>query len=151
MSTAFFRAALPAAGRCGGAPGPRLLRTLALAAALGATLADHRTASAQDNGCTARADERKLSGAARNSFIKKCEAEASAASQAASGADATCEALAGDKKLAGAARSSFVKKCTANPAAAQAQALCEKQAAEKKLAGAARTSYVTRCVGDAGF
>lgn len=126
------------------------VRALALAAALCGALATPAVAQPQEGGCAAQADARKLAGAARNSFLKKCEADAAAAGEATAQAQASCEALAADKKLAGAARSSFVKKCTANPAAAEAQALCEKQAAEKKLAGAARTSYVTRCVADAG-
>lgn len=53
--------------------------------------------------CAAQADSKKLNGAARNSFVKKCERD--------SGASATCEAQADSKKLHGAARNSFVKKC----------------------------------------
>ena len=135
------------------APGRAVaLRLLGAAAAALSCMAAPLPALAQAEGpsCAARADERKLAGAARASFIKKCEADAAAAADSAP-ADPVCETLATEKKLAGAARTSFVKKCTANPDAAQAQALCEKQAAEKKLAGAARTSYVTRCVGDAGY
>jgi len=58
-------------------------------------------------------DGKKLAGAAKASFIKKCEA----ASTPAAGA---CEAKAVDKngkKLAGAARTSFLKKCEADTAA----------------------------------
>ncbi|MBC6958634.1 MAG: hypothetical protein DWB43_03735 [Lautropia sp.] len=51
--------------------------------------------------CTDRADEKKLHGAARTSFIKKCEKDAAPA----------CEAAAAEKKLRGAAKTSFVKKC----------------------------------------
>ncbi len=57
-------------------------------------------------------DGKKLAGAAKASFMKKCEAEAKPA----------CEAKAVDKngkKLAGAARSSFMKKCEADGAAAK--------------------------------
>ncbi len=50
--------------------------------------------------CTAVATEKKLAGAAKNSFMKKCEADA----------QAKCEAAA-EKKLAGAAKNSNVKKC----------------------------------------
>ena len=56
--------------------------------------------------CEAKAvakDGKALAGAARTSFIKKCEADA--------GGAAGCEALAAEKKLAGAAKTSFVKKC----------------------------------------
>lgn len=140
----------PSAARLPKAAARSPARWLACGVALAATLAAPAWAQKPAESCVAQADARKLAGAARSSFIKKCEADAAAASDAASAADATCEGLAADKKLAGAARSSFVKKCAANPAAAEAQALCEKQASEKKLAGAARTSYVTRCVSDAG-
>ena len=51
--------------------------------------------------CTERAAEKKLAGAAKNSFMKKCETDATAA----------CEAAAAEKKLAGAAKNSNVKKC----------------------------------------
>jgi hypothetical protein len=49
-----------------------------------------------------------LAGAAKNSFVKKCEKDAGA--PAASAAQA-CESKAAEKKLAGAAKNSFVKKC----------------------------------------
>lgn len=51
--------------------------------------------------CVDQAQEKKLAGAAKNSFMKKCEADTQAA----------CEASALDKKLAGAAKISFIKKC----------------------------------------
>ena len=51
--------------------------------------------------CTATAKEKNLSGAAMNSFMKKCEVDALSA----------CTATARDKKLAGAAKDSFTKKC----------------------------------------
>lgn len=54
--------------------------------------------------CEAQATEKKLAGAAKNSFVQKCEKEAAAASS-------TCEAQATEKKLAGAAKNSFTKKC----------------------------------------
>lgn len=62
-----------------------------------------------DASCEARAAEKKLAGAAKNSFMKKCEADAKAAAPAPS-----CEARAAEKKLAGAAKNSFVKKCVAD-------------------------------------
>jgi hypothetical protein len=52
-------------------------------------------------------DGKKLAGAAKTSFMKKCEADAKPA----------CEAKAIDKngkKLAGAAKTSFMKKCEAD-------------------------------------
>ena len=56
---------------------------------------------AADSACMAAAKEKKLAGAAQNSFVKKCEADARM----------KCEAAAAEKKLAGAARNSNVKKC----------------------------------------
>jgi len=58
--------------------------------------------------CEAKATEKKLAGAAKSSFMKKCEKDAGGA----------CEAAAADKKLAGAAKNSFVKKCKADAASA---------------------------------
>jgi hypothetical protein len=76
------------------------LRPVLLAVALAfAGTAAHAAAT-----CEAQAAERKLSGAAKNSFVKKCEREGG-------GAGASCEARAADKKLAGAAKNSFMKKC----------------------------------------
>jgi hypothetical protein len=57
------------------------------------------------NACEAKAAEKKLAGAAKNSFIGKCQKDAMAAAQTG------CEGKAKDKKLAGAAKNSFVKKC----------------------------------------
>lgn len=59
------------------------------------------SAFAQDTTCTANAAEKKLAGAAKNSFLKKCEKDAAA----------KCEIASKEKKLAGAAKSSFSKKC----------------------------------------
>jgi hypothetical protein len=51
--------------------------------------------------CKERADEKKLAGAALNSFMTKC----------ASDATASCDKAAADKKLSGAAKDSFTTKC----------------------------------------
>jgi hypothetical protein len=59
--------------------------------------------------CEAMADQKKLAGAARTSFLKKCEGDAKG-----NQAGAACEATAKEKKLAGAAKSSFMKKCVAD-------------------------------------
>ena len=78
------------------------MRTLlsAMALAIGLLCSQAHAASAA---CEKSADDKKLSGAARTSHIKKCEADA--------GMSASCEKSADDKKLAGAARTSHVKKC----------------------------------------
>ena len=52
--------------------------------------------------CTEEAEAaKKLAGAAKNSFMKKCQTDAQAA----------CDTKAGTQKLAGAAKNSFTKKC----------------------------------------
>ena len=56
---------------------------------------------AEGHTCSATAAEKKLAGAAKTSFLKKCDKDATA----------TCEATAKEKKLAGAAKNSFTKKC----------------------------------------
>lgn len=63
-------------------------------------------ALAAESGCDAKAAEKKLAGAAKNSFIKKCEKDFKATE-----ANTGCESKAAEKKLAGAAKNSFVKKC----------------------------------------
>src|SRR3954447_17424841 len=82
--------------------------------------------------CDAQAEAKKLSGAAKASFTKKCEADTK------SGGAASCEDQATTKKLAGAAKTSFVKKCETDAKGSAAAASCDAQAAEKKLAGAAK-------------
>ena len=72
------------------------------------------TAYAANAACEAKAGEKKLAGAAKNSFMKKCEREAGGGGGAAQNA---CDAKAAEKKLAGAAKNSFVKKCVKDAAA----------------------------------
>jgi hypothetical protein len=52
-----------------------------------------------DDACMTQATDKKLAGAAKTSFMTKCERT-------------SCEGQATDKKLHGAAMTSFVKKCT---------------------------------------
>lgn len=59
------------------------------------------SAFSQDASCTANAAEKKLAGAAKTSFLKKCEKDAAA----------KCEIASKEKKLYGAAKNSFNKKC----------------------------------------
>lgn len=75
-----------------------------LAAAIAALTmtAAHAAGSAT---CEAQATDKKLSGAARTSFVTKCDKDAKHA------AKQTCDAQAADKKLHGAAKDSFTKKC----------------------------------------
>ena len=68
---------------------------------IGAALLASLTAARADGTCAANAADKKLAGAARTSFMGKCQRDASA----------TCDAAAAAKKLAGAARTSFTAKC----------------------------------------
>jgi hypothetical protein len=66
-----------------------------------------------DAGCDAKAAEKKLAGAAKTSFLKKCEKEAGGPA---------CEAKAIDKNgkaLAGAAKAASMKKCEKDAAGAK--------------------------------
>lgn len=65
-----------------------------------------QAAFASDRPCEARAAEKSLAGAAKQSFIQKCEKDMTTAQAANS-----CVAMAADKHLAGAAKNSFIKKC----------------------------------------
>ena len=67
-----------------------------IALAIAFTLA---TSSAYADTCKATSADKKLAGAAKTSFMTKCERT-------------SCESQATDKKLHGAAMTSFVKKCT---------------------------------------
>jgi hypothetical protein len=75
-----------------------MTKTLALVTlALG--LAGAPALAYADDACTTQAADKKLAGAAKTSFMTKCERT-------------SCESQANDKKLHGAAMTSFVKKCT---------------------------------------
>jgi hypothetical protein len=83
-----------------------LTRPLILAAALAFTA----TGSwAEGASCHDRSAEKKLAGAAKNSFLTKCEKDAVAA----------CTLSAGDKKLSGAAKTSFTNKCVRDAVGAE--------------------------------
>ena len=88
------------------------------------------TAQAANADCQAQASKKKLAGAAKTSFMKKCEKSekseksVKSASGAASGAKAKAKA-----------------KVAASPA-------CEKSATDKKLAGAAAKSHIKKCMAD---
>ena len=78
-----------------------------------------------------------LAGAAKSSFMKKCQASMKTSMKS------DCESKAMDKNgkpLAGAAKTSFMKKCNHDA--------CETKAVGsdgKKLAGAAKTSFMKKC------
>lgn len=70
---------------------------LTLAAVSALSLPVHAT-------CTSESTDKKLAGAARTSFMTKCEHDAAT----------SCAKTAQDKKLYGAARTSFEKKCVSD-------------------------------------
>ena len=74
-----------------------MTKTLALAA-LALCLAGAPTLAFAEDACMTQATDKKLAGAAKTSFMNKCEKDA-------------CMAQAKDKNLHGAAETSFVKKC----------------------------------------
>lgn len=86
------------------------------------------SALAADDACLTEAAGKKLSGAARSSFVHKCVRE-------------RCEAGAVGRQLAGAARNSFMTRCLADGL----EPYCAEQAASKKLAGAAKASFMKKC------
>ena len=79
-----------------------MLKKSLVGAALALVLAGAPTLAFADASCVAQATEKKLAGAAKTSFMKKCDADA---------AD-SCDKQAAEKKLAGAAKNS--KKCVAD-------------------------------------
>ncbi len=75
-----------------------MIKTIALVTlALG--IAGAPTLAYADDACMTQAMDKKLAGAAKTSFMTKCERT-------------SCEGQAKDKSLHGAAMTSFVKKCT---------------------------------------
>lgn len=75
-----------------------------ICAAVALTLSGLPTLAFADPSCLAQATDKKLAGAAKTSFMKKCAADASN----------SCDKQAADKKLSGAAKTSFTKKCVAD-------------------------------------
>jgi len=78
-----------------------------------ATMSLFTTAAFAAGACETKAVDKNgkpLAGAAKTSFMKKCEAD----SGGAAAASPACEKSAADKKLAGAAKTSHIKKCMAD-------------------------------------
>jgi hypothetical protein len=74
------------------------MQRIAIAAVL---LCGMASAALAEGTCTTNAMDKKLAGAAKTSFMTKCEKDAAS----------SCDAQAAEKKLAGAAKTSFTKKC----------------------------------------
>ena len=77
------------------------MRAICLGSIVMAALLPLAAMAAEGASCTAASTEKKLAGAAKNSFMKKCQKDAAA----------TCDAAAAEKKIFGAAKNSFTKKC----------------------------------------
>ncbi len=71
---------------------------------VGSAYAQSQPTAPRNPSCTDEATSKKLTGAAKTSFLKKCQTDSMAA----------CDAAAADKKLSGAAKTSFTKKCVAD-------------------------------------
>jgi hypothetical protein len=71
------------------------------ALALAVTLVFATGSAFAADSCTVESSAKKLAGAAKASFMKKCEGDAKA----------SCDKEAATKKLAGAAKTSFTTKC----------------------------------------
>ena len=89
------------------------MKTVLVVAAL--ALFAQTAAIAADASCDAQATEKKLNGAAKTSFLKKCNSDATAMVKK------SCTDQASDKKLNGAAKNSFVNKCVKDGMAMKAQ------------------------------
>ncbi|MBM6594685.1 PsiF family protein [Microvirga pudoricolor] len=74
------------------------MRTLAVASVM---ILCAGGAMAAEASCNAQATEKKIYGAAKTSFMTKCERDMKA----------SCDTQAADKKLSGAAKTSFTNKC----------------------------------------
>ena len=79
------------------------MKSLLLAAAI--ALFASNVAMAANPACETQATEKKLAGAAKTSFVKKCDKDLTEA------ATKACTTQATEKKLAGAAKTSFMTKC----------------------------------------
>jgi hypothetical protein len=79
--------------------GRKIMKSIVFAAVLSLV-----AGSALADSCKVDAANKKLAGAAKDSFMKKCETDAKA----------SCDKSAAEKKLAGAAKDSFTKKCVSD-------------------------------------
>ena len=88
----------------------KLFSSLAVAFAFSFGVMPSAHAAGAQADCAVKSAEKKLAGAAKNSFEKKCISDAGGATAN----SPACEKSAADKKLAGAAKNSHLKKCMAD-------------------------------------
>lgn len=86
------------------------MRKLVLSSLVLAALLPVASFAEPTSSCTAVATEKKLAGAAKTSFMKKCERDAAT----------YCDNAAAEKKIHGAAKTSFTKKCVKDAVGAPA-------------------------------
>jgi hypothetical protein len=110
----------------------KLLSLIAVSCVMAMGLPAVAQAAGAEADCAAKSAEKKLAGAAKASFEKKCIRESTAAPSAA------CAKSAADKKLAGAAKASHIKKCTADEKAGAAPAAAAAPAAKPMAAASAK-------------
>lgn len=110
----------------------KLLSLIAVSCVMAMGLPAVAQAAGAEADCAAKSAEKKLAGAAKASFEKKCIRESAAAPSAA------CEKSAADKKLAGAAKNSHIKKCMADEKAGAAPAAAAAPAAKPMAAASAK-------------
>jgi hypothetical protein len=110
----------------------KLLSLIAVTFAMTMGLPAVAQAAGAEADCAAKSAEKKLAGAAKASFEKKCIRESAA------GPSAACAKSAADKKLAGAAKASHIKKCTADEKAGAAPAAAAAPAAKPMAAASAK-------------
>ncbi len=101
----------------------KLLSLIAVSCVIAMGLPAVAQAAGAEADCAAKSAEKKLAGAAKASFEKKCVRDATPAPSAA------CAKSAADKKLSGAAKNSHIKKCTADEKMASAPAAAAPAAA----------------------
>lgn len=101
----------------------KLLSLIAVSCVMAMGLPAVAQAAGAEADCAAKSAEKKLAGAAKASFEKKCIRDSAAAPSAA------CAKSAADKKLSGAAKNSHIKKCTADEKTAAAPAAAAPAAA----------------------
>jgi len=104
------------------------MKKLFALALLGLFASASAPAFSQAPSCEAQATEKKLAGAAKTSFVKKCEKDMAAA------ATKACTDQAAEKKLAGAAKSSFIKKCAETPKSSAEAPKSSAEAPKSKMA-----------------
>jgi hypothetical protein len=90
--------------------------------------------------CDTQANEKKMTGAAKTNFVKKCNLTATSAVT-------SCEGQATSKKLTGASKTSFIRKCyEGSQVPVPKDIYCKSVADEKRLKDLSKTAFVKKCI-----